>query len=500
MEALLIIGGLVLTSWLAYRIVLYILKERYFASEEFLAHKKRIASFVAEHNELAHYVAEIRSRGTFQLGASSTGAQAHLASFENTSHWNYRRDRNVANCQASNVHNCSLQVVRNASVEPLKYVMKYFNIKADETHLAEVEKLGDDLARLEEAIRNLQRREESITKSINPPAFILKHYAGEFMNQVGVELSPISVPYPVYIFEYVSAGGNSSQRSSVTFDTPTIDTLVETLSQKIRWRKSAAGQRALMTSKLRNLIKKRDNFTCQYCSASLAEQTHLLLEVDHIVPVSKGGLSTYDNLQTLCWRCNRTKSNKVTSGGQVPPAPQQKARLAESTSVEYAKAKCFKCDHIQDVPKSLASFTCGQCGQTLKRKVSASAAPQKDVLVVAQPPADPPADKSTRIRCFKCEHEQKVSESVGMFACAKCGQKLKRRVSVATIPGGAPAVQRSAAPPADKASAIQCFKCEHRNTVSESVKTFACENCGQTLKRRMSIADLPPGSAWLTER
>ena len=127
----------------------------------------------------------------------------------------------------------------------------------------------------------------------------------------GVELSPITVPYPVYVFEYVSAGGNSSQRTTVTLDPPTIDALIETLSQKIRWRKSAAGQRALMTSWLRNSIKARDNHTCRYCSVSLAAEPHLLLEVDHIIPVSKGGLSTPDNLQTLCWRCNRTKSNKV---------------------------------------------------------------------------------------------------------------------------------------------------------------------------------------------
>ena len=133
------------------------------------------------------------------------------------------------------------------------------------------------------------------------------------MKHVGVELSPITVPYPVYLFEYVSAGGNSSQRTTVTLNTPTIDALIETLSQKIRWRKSAAGQRALMTSKLRNSIKTRDNHTCRYCSVSLAAEPHLLLEVDHIIPVSRGGLSTPDNLQTLCWRCNRTKSNKVQS-------------------------------------------------------------------------------------------------------------------------------------------------------------------------------------------
>ena len=219
----------------------------------------------------------------------------------------------MANYQAPNVHNCSLQVVRNASGDPLKYVMKYFSIKADQTNLADVENLGDDITRLQDAVYNLHQREVSITNSINPPAFILKHYADEFMKHVGVELSPITVPYPVYVFEYVSAGGNSSQRTTVTLDLPTIDALIETLSQKIRWRKSAAGQRALMTSWLRNSIKVRDNHTCRYCSVSLAAEPHLLLEVDHIIPVSKGGLSTPDNLQTLCWRCNRTKSNKVQS-------------------------------------------------------------------------------------------------------------------------------------------------------------------------------------------
>nr|WP_235658333.1 HNH endonuclease [Mycolicibacterium moriokaense] len=283
--------------------------------------------------------------------------QSHLATFQNTSHWNYRRDRNVANYQAPNVHNCSLQVVRNASADPLKYVMKYFSIKADEPNLADVEKLGEDITRLEDAINNLRGREASIAKSVNPPAFILKHYADEFMKHVGVELSPISVPYPVYRFEYVSAGGNSSQRATVTLNTPTIDALVDTLSQKIRWRKSAAGQRALMTSTLRNWIKTRDNHTCRYCSVSLAAQPHLLLEVDHVIPVSKGGMSTPDNLQTLCWRCNRTKSNKVPSARPIS--------VTENSTV----VQCFKCEHKQRVSTSLSSFECDQCGQSLKRRV-----------------------------------------------------------------------------------------------------------------------------------
>lgn len=69
----------------------------------------------------------------------------------------------------------------------------------------------------------------------------------------------------------------------------------------------------MMTAKLREYIKTRDNHTCRQCPVCINAEPHLLLEVDHIIPVSKGGLSTEKNLQTLCWQCNRSKSNKVAS-------------------------------------------------------------------------------------------------------------------------------------------------------------------------------------------
>lgn len=174
--------------WVSVLVIREIRKNRYFASEEFLAHKSALESVISEHNAISNYASEMRDSGAFDLGLSSTGRDAHLATFVNTSEHNYRRDRNLANYQSGHIHNSSLQVVRNASGNPIKYLMKYFDIKPKEENLADAERLGNDIARLEGAIENLNRREASITQSINPPAFILKHYADQFNRQVGVEL------------------------------------------------------------------------------------------------------------------------------------------------------------------------------------------------------------------------------------------------------------------------------------------------------------------------
>lgn len=68
-------------------------------------------------------------------------------------------------------------------------------------------------------------------------------------------------------------------------------------------------ERAKMTDSLRYEIFKRDNFRCQICGSTA--QDGVKLHVDHIVPISKGGLTVESNLRTLCDRCNMGKSDKV---------------------------------------------------------------------------------------------------------------------------------------------------------------------------------------------
>ena len=61
--------------------------------------------------------------------------------------------------------------------------------------------------------------------------------------------------------------------------------------------------------RLRFNVMKRDNFKCCMCGASPAKDPNVELHIDHIVPWSKGGETTIDNLQTLCSKCNLGKSD-----------------------------------------------------------------------------------------------------------------------------------------------------------------------------------------------
>lgn len=70
-----------------------------------------------------------------------------------------------------------------------------------------------------------------------------------------------------------------------------------------------AKQRALMTPELRRQIAERDNYTCQKCGRYMPDGFGL--EIDHIVPVSKGGETVPWNLQVLCYRCNAEKGAKI---------------------------------------------------------------------------------------------------------------------------------------------------------------------------------------------
>lgn len=62
----------------------------------------------------------------------------------------------------------------------------------------------------------------------------------------------------------------------------------------------------------RQNIFKRDNFECQYCG------TRKELTLDHVIPSSKGGTHTWNNLVTACKRCNAKKGDFTPEQAEMP--------------------------------------------------------------------------------------------------------------------------------------------------------------------------------------
>jgi hypothetical protein len=58
---------------------------------------------------------------------------------------------------------------------------------------------------------------------------------------------------------------------------------------------------------LRFYVFKRDNYRCQICGRAATDG--ITLEIDHKVPRAKGGTDELSNLWTLCFDCNRGKSD-----------------------------------------------------------------------------------------------------------------------------------------------------------------------------------------------
>ena len=63
----------------------------------------------------------------------------------------------------------------------------------------------------------------------------------------------------------------------------------------------------------------RDEFECQYCGVEVNRRTATL---DHVLPVSHGGKSTWENSTTSCSKCNSHKgNNKKIKPKHVPHKP-----------------------------------------------------------------------------------------------------------------------------------------------------------------------------------
>ncbi len=94
---------------------------------------------------------------------------------------------------------------------------------------------------------------------------------------------------------------------------------------------SKSSHRKALSKAVRFEVFKRDGFACQYCGA---HPPKALLHVDHIKPVSLGGLNSIDNLITACADCNLGKAARPLS--EKPKSLAEKAEEATEREAQIA--------------------------------------------------------------------------------------------------------------------------------------------------------------------
>lgn len=127
-------------------------------------------------------------------------------------------------------------------------------------------------------------------------------------------------------------------------------------------------KRKALSKRQRFEVFKRDFFTCQYCGNSAPD---VILHVDHINPVSKGGNNKLTNLITSCVDCNSGKSNKKLDDSSAVKLQMQELKKSQERAdqikmiAKWAKEQLMKpeIDAINDTLTELNNTCLNEGGE-----------------------------------------------------------------------------------------------------------------------------------------
>lgn len=279
----------------------------YYASDDFAKIKDSCAALMSTQREFNEYIAEKVESISHLFGTRTVRNET-----VNEDEYQYVRPYKKAITPFT--AEVSAAVFSSAENNPLEYVVKNFYPNKDlyPEQIRKLHLLVEELATLKDARQIIENHKAEYREYINDvPDFVMENDEAGFYSRLGFAHIDESVLVVEYKFSYTSGGGMAKRTFTVPMTEETIIELIKTLEGKLTAKAFSKEQRALMTAKLREYIKTRDNYTCCTCGISTFAEPNLLLEIDHIIPVSKGGYTVEENLQTLCWKCNRAKSNKL---------------------------------------------------------------------------------------------------------------------------------------------------------------------------------------------
>lgn len=151
-----------------------------------------------------------------------------------------------------------------------------------------------------------------ICKNLHIPYKLFIRFENELFNKA-LQNRPICEVSVYCQIIYTTPTGRTTSWREHTFSFAQLiaeyDNVIKSIRDEENRRYHIQRERAMMSSGLRYDVLKRDGFKCQICGSTA--QDGVKLHVDHIIPISKGGHTTLDNLRTLCDRCNLGKSDKI---------------------------------------------------------------------------------------------------------------------------------------------------------------------------------------------
>lgn len=261
---------------------------KYYDSNDFTQIKERMKKQIKEYNEFNSFLSETR-------------------------HYIYNKQKEITD---HSTYYSTLTVYKNAQLDPYKYLVKYFfkDKTIDENKLQIIESILQKYNTIEKTYSILQSEYYAIEKYINSNMYFGAYVFSDMtMKKLGSQKLPQFNRdyYMSYHFSYTSPTDRNHYSYDIVLNEPELIKFAEYLNNQIKYRKSAKYQRQLMTPQLREQILSRDKYECKKCGVSKKNEKHLLLEVDHIIPISKGGITIESNLQALCWKCNRTKGARL---------------------------------------------------------------------------------------------------------------------------------------------------------------------------------------------
>ena len=151
-------------------------------------------------------------------------------------------------------------------------------------------------------------------------------------------LGIVSIPRAVRLVwkrsaEVVELDGDRVLRSQhFVFAAPSVIRLIEYVDVRGRQGRS---------STKRSRILMRDRHRCQYCGT---RGNGFELTIDHIVPRSRGGRTTPDNLCAACFSCNQRKGDRTPEEARMP-------LLTNPSALTYAIERAALCHAAESRPE-----------------------------------------------------------------------------------------------------------------------------------------------------